>query len=78
MRGKRRIFGGRATVRRALYMATLTAVRHNPIMRVFYVRLVNAGKPKKVALVAGMLKFLTILNAMVKHNKSWDDSLHIT
>jgi transposase len=53
-------------------------VRHSPIMRVFYVRLVNAGKPKKVALVAGMLKFLTILNAMVKHNKSWDDSLHIT
>lgn len=76
MRGKRTIFGGRATVRHALYMATLVAVRYNPVMRVFYERLVNAGKPKKVALVAGMRKLLTILNAMVKHNKSWDDSLH--
>lgn len=77
MRGKRTIFGGRATVRRALYMATLVAVRYNPVMRVFYERLVNAGKPKKVALVAGMRKLLTILNAMVKNHKSWDDSLHI-
>jgi len=76
MRGKRAIFGGRATVRRALYMATLVAVRFNPVLRVFYERLVKAGKPKKVALVAGMRKLLTILNAMVKHNKSWDDSLH--
>lgn len=77
MRGKRTIFGGRASVRRALYMATLVAVRYNPVMRAFYERLVNAGKPKKVALVAGMRKLLTILNAMVKHHKSWDDSLHL-
>lgn len=76
MRGKRAIFGGRATVRRALYMATLVAVRFNPVLRAFYERLVKTGKPKKVALVAGMRKLLTILNAMVKHNKPWDNSLH--
>jgi transposase len=57
-------------------MATLVAVRYNPVMRVFYERLVNTVKPKKVALVAGMRKLLTILNAMVKHHKTWDESLH--
>ena len=76
MRGKRTIFGGRATVRRALYMATLVAVRFNPVMRAFYERLVQSGKPKKVALVASMRKLLTILNAMVRQNKPWDESLH--
>lgn len=76
LRGKRMIYGGRASVRRALYMATLVAVRFNPVLRAFYERLVNAGKPKKVALVAAMRKLLTILNAMVKSGKSWDESLH--
>src|SRR5262249_45062809 len=52
MRGKRAIWGGRADVRRALYMATLVAVRHNAVFKNFYVRLVDSGKPKKVALVA--------------------------
>lgn len=76
MRGKRAIFGGRASVRRVLYMATLVAVRFNPVLRAFYERLVKSGKPKKVALVACMRKLLTILNAMVKHGKIWDESLH--
>jgi transposase len=75
LRGKRTLFGGRATVRRALSMATLVAVRFNPVLRVFYQRLVNAGKPKKVALVASMRKLLTILNAMVKSGTAWNESL---
>jgi transposase len=76
LRGKRTIFGGRATVRRALSMATLVAVRFNAVMRVFYQRLVSAGKPKKVALVASMRKLLTILNAMVKSGTAWNEALH--
>jgi transposase len=64
-RGKRAIFGGRATVRRVLYMAARVAARHNPVIRPFYERLIHAGKPDKVALVACMRKLLTILNAML-------------
>jgi transposase len=71
VRGARHIWGGRATVRDALYMATLTATRYNPAIRAFYQRLVAAGKRKKVALVAAMRKLLTILNAMVKYQQSW-------
>ncbi|MCO7264403.1 IS110 family RNA-guided transposase [Dickeya zeae] len=76
MRGRRTIFGGRASVRTALYMATLVAVRYNPVLRDFYQRLVGAGKPKKVALVASMRKLLTILNAMLKTGSAWDNSYH--
>ncbi len=76
MRGKRAIFGGRADVRRGLYMATLVAIRCNLAIKCFYERLVAAGKPKKVAIVACMRKLLTILNAMVRTGKAWDDSLH--
>ena len=65
-RGKRSIWGGRADVRAALYMATLVATRHNDTIKAFYTRLVSAGKPKKVALVASMRKLLTILNAMLR------------
>lgn len=72
MRGRRTIFGGRASVRQALYMAALTAARHNAPIKAFYERLVATGKPKKVALVACMRKLLTILNAMVKSGKPWD------
>jgi transposase len=72
MRGRRTIFGGRGTVRHVLYMATLVAARYNPVIKAFYDRLVAAGKPKKVALVACMRKLLTILNAMVKAGKPWD------
>lgn len=71
MRGKRRIWGGRAEVRTVLYMATLSAVRYNPVIKAFYERLTAAGKAKKVALVACMRKILTILNAMVRDNKPW-------
>jgi transposase len=77
MRGKRAIFGGRGQVRRGLYMAALAAIRFNAVIRQFYDRLVAAGKPKKVAIVACMRKLLTILNAMVRTGKSWDDSLHL-
>jgi len=76
MRGKRMIGGGRAQVRRSLYMAALVATRFNPVIARFYQRLLAAGKPKKLALVACMRKLLTILNAMVRSGKPWDESLH--
>ena len=76
MRGQRSIWGGRADVRRTLYMATLTAVRHNPALKVCYERLLAAGKRKKVALVACMRKLLTMLNAIAKHGSSWDPAMH--
>jgi transposase len=67
-RGNRHIQGGRASVRTALYMAALVATRFNPVIKAFYERLLTAGKPKKVALVACMRKLLTILNAVVRSN----------
>jgi len=70
-RGARVIWGGRAPVRRVLYMAALVASRHNPVVRAFYTRLVAAGKPPKVALVACMRKLLTILNAMLQQGTAW-------
>jgi transposase len=70
-RGRRTIFGGRADVRAALYMATLSAVCHNPPIKVFYERLIHAGKLPKVALTACMHKVLIILNAMVRDNTPW-------
>jgi transposase len=76
MRGTRTIFGGRGSVRNVLYMAALVAARHNPVIKTFYDRLVAAGKPEKVALVACMRKLLTILNAMAKAGKSWDAASH--
>jgi transposase len=75
-KGRRRVQGGRFEIRRVLYMATLTAARHNPAIKTFYDRLKAAGKLPKVALVACMRKLLTTLNAMVKTNKPWDKSLH--
>lgn len=76
-RGRRMIYGGRGHVRAALYMPTVAAIRHNPVIRAFFHRLVAAGKPKKVALVACMRKLLVILNAMVRTGRHWDDSLHL-
>ena len=73
LRGKRTIWGGRAPVRRALYMATLTAIRFNQQIKIFYERLCNAGKAKKVAIVACMHKLLIVMNAMVKNNQPWQD-----
>lgn len=75
-KGRRRVQGGRFEIRRVLYMATLTAARHNPAIKTFYDRLLAAGKLPKVALVACMRKLLTTLNAMVRTNKPWDKSLH--
>jgi transposase len=71
MRGKRRIWGGRAAVRRVLYMVAVAAVRCNPTIRAFYDRLVEAGKAKKVALVACMRKLLITLNAMIREKRFW-------
>ncbi len=71
LRGKRRVWGGRAGVRTALYLAALCGRRWNPALRPFYERLRAAGKPKKVALIACARKLLTILNAMVRDNARW-------
>lgn len=70
-RGRRTPWGGRAEVRRVLYMAALTAVRFNPLIKAFYARLVAAGKRRKVALVAAMHKLLTVLNAILRDRKPW-------
>ncbi len=70
-KGKRRIAGGRTRVRCGLYMATLVATRHNPVIRDFYQRLLAKGKLKLVALVACMRKLLVILNAMIRDDKLW-------
>ena len=71
LRGKRTVWGGRAPIRAALYMAALVASRFNPVIRAFYQRLCAAGKAKKVALTACMRKLLIILNAMLKHRTPW-------
>jgi transposase len=71
LRGKRMVWGGRAAVREALYMAALAASRFNPVLRAFYQRLLAAGKPRKVALVACMRKLLTILNAIIRDGQPW-------
>lgn len=75
--GKRRTWGGRSDVRAVVYMAAIVAMRHNPVIRAFYERLVNAGKPKKVAIVACMRKLLTILNAMLRDQAMWNAARHI-
>ena len=71
LRGRRSVWGGRARLRAALYMGALTAARHNPAIREFYLRLLAAGKPKKVALTACTRKLLTTLNSMLKHPTPW-------
>lgn len=71
LRGKRMIGGGRVQVRRSLYMATLVATRHNPLIRHYYQQLLARGKAKMTALVACMRKLLLILNAMIKNNSPW-------
>lgn len=71
--GRRQIWGGRAHVRNVLYMATLVAVRHNPVLRSYYNQLLSRGKPKKVALVACMRKLLIILNAIIRTGNPWSD-----
>lgn len=74
MRGKRWIGGGRPRVRAALYMATLAATRFNPVVKTWYKRLLSAGKPKKVALVACMRKLLVVVNAMIRNKARWQNA----
>lgn len=74
-RGRRMIWGGRAEIRSSLYMAALVATRHNPVIRTFYQRLVEAGKPKKLALTASIRKLVVILNAMLRHSTPWEPGL---
>jgi transposase len=71
LKGQRTIWGGRAHVRTALYMATLSALRCNPTIKAFYQRLSTAGKPFKKAITACMRKLLTTLNSMLKSNSNW-------
>ena len=71
MKGKRSVWGGRAPIRAVLYMATLAGTRYNPVIKEFYQRLVQRGKAKKVALVACMRRLLTIMNAILKHQRAW-------
>ena len=73
LRGKRTVWGGRARVRCVLYMGALVTSRYNPTIKAFYERLLEAGKPKNVALTACMRKLLTILNSMIKNNSPWRD-----
>jgi transposase len=75
LRGRRAIWGGRATVRAALYMAALVASRRNSVISVFYKRLRTAGKAPKVALVACMRKLLTIINSMITHKTRWSENI---
>jgi len=74
IRGRRCVWGGRADIRKVLYMATLAAIRFNPTIRGFYKRLCQTGKLRKVAITASMRKFITILNAMVRDQKPWRSS----
>jgi transposase len=76
LRGRRAIWGGRASVRAALSMGALTAARCNPVVRAFYRRLLAAGKAKQGALTACMRKLLTILNAMLRHHARWAPDHH--
>lgn len=75
LRGQRHIFGGRADMRRVLYVAALVGTRLNPVIKAFYARLLAAGKPKKVALVACMHKLLIILNAIARSSKPWNSTM---
>jgi transposase len=74
-RGKRFVWGGRADVRAVLYMATVTAIKHNDTIKAFADRLKQAGKPPKVVIVACMRKLLTIMNAMLKNNTPWNPKI---
>jgi len=71
LRGRRTVSGGRASVRRVLYMATVSAIRRNPIIGAFYQRLRASGHPAKVAITAAMRKLITILNAILRDHRPW-------
>ena len=71
------VWGGRAVVRRTLYMAALVAARYNPVLSGYYQRLVGGGKAKKLALIAVLRKLLVILNAMIRTNTPWRNTIEI-
>ena len=73
--GRRKIRGGRYRIRTVLFMAMLSAIQSNAKFKRIYTRLVDAGKPKKVALIAGMRRLMNILNIMVKNDQEWDEKL---
>ena len=73
-RGRRMVMGGRTSVRTALYMPTLTAIRHNPALHAFYHRLIARGRPAKVAITACMRKLLVILNAILRDQTPWQNA----
>lgn len=75
--GKRYIGGGRAQVRRVLYMATIVAIRHNPAIKAFYQQLKSKGKESKVAIVACMRKFVCLLNFLIKTNQLWENKMSV-
>ncbi len=77
LKGIRTIWGGRASVRCALYMSVLVAIKHNTRIKGFYERLCLAGKEKKVAITACMRKLLIIINAMIKSGQCWDDAIEV-
>ena len=74
-KGQRKIRGGRHKIRTVLFMAMLSSVRSNPKFKRIYTRMIEAGKPKKVALIAGMRRLMIILNIMVKNDAVWDEKL---
>lgn len=78
LKGKRTIWGGRASVRKALYMATLTAIKYNPIIKAFFSKLCLAGKAKMTAIIACMRKLLVIINAMVHKKEKWKEPSPLT
>jgi len=78
MHGHRAIWGGRADVRRALYMATLTATQHNPVIRACYQSLTTRGKPRKVALIACARKLLLIANTIMRTRVPWSPAFATT
>lgn len=78
MRGKRTTGGGRHQIRTALYMPIVVAKGCNPKIKVFYDRLVAAGKPKMVALIAAMRKLITILNVMIREGNKWNQNTNLT
>nr|WP_269450985.1 transposase [Vibrio tritonius] len=74
-KGKRIIQGGRAQVRTVLYMAMMSAMQSNPVFKATYQRLLDAGKPKKVAIIACVRKMVVILNSMLRDGAMWDENM---
>jgi transposase len=76
-RGKRRIIAGRAKLRRILYLATISAIKCNPIIKSFYKKLKSKGKPGKVAIIAGARKLLMILRSIAQRKTPWEPEINL-